>query len=223
MFRRVIDLVPENDAGPRLLGALYTAMGRYSEAAAVLEKAAAVRHDAGVCNNLALVYYFQKRYTDAANLIAKAIQLAPDDYLNWGTRADIYAAMPARADQVRATYLKAIELARREVEVNPRDGGVLSDLAVFHAKILDRKEALDEIGKSLELAPADKDVLQNSIIVYELTGSRERALNGVETAVKRGYPIENVERQPDLAQLRMDPEYRRLISQRFGSPGNTSN
>jgi tetratricopeptide (TPR) repeat protein len=221
MFRRVIDLVPENEAGPRLLGGLYTAMGRYSEAAAVLEKAAGRRPDAGICNNLAVVYYFQKRYADAANLIAKAIQLAPDDYLNWSTRADIYAAMPSRTDQARATYLKAIELARREFAVNPRDGGVLSDLAVFHAKILDREEALDEIGRSLEMAPDDKDVLQNSIIVYELTGSRERALQGVESAVKRGYPIEDVERQPALAQLRMDPAYQRLISQRFGSADNT--
>jgi tetratricopeptide (TPR) repeat protein len=223
MFRRVIDLVPGNDAGPRLLGGLYLAMGRYSEAAALLEKAASARPDAGVYDNLALVYYFQKRYADAANLMAKAIALGPDDYLNWSTLADIYAAMPATRDKARTTYLKAIQLARHELAVNPRDGGVLSDLAVYHAKTFYRKDALDEIEKSLQLAPDDKDVLQNSIIVYEMTGSRERALHAVEIAVKRGYPIEEVQRQPGLEKLREDPKYQRLISEGLGHPADTHN
>jgi tetratricopeptide (TPR) repeat protein/class 3 adenylate cyclase len=223
MFRRVIDLVPGNDAGPRLLGGLYLAMGRYTEAAKLLEKAVSARPSAGVYNNLALVYYFQKRYQDAANLMAKAIALRPDDYLNWSTLADIYSAMPAAGEKARTTYLKAIELARHELAVNPRDGGVLSDVAVYHAKTSNKKDALDEIEKSLQLAPDDKDVLQNSIIVYEMTGHRERALRAVGTAVKRGYPVEEVQRQPGLAELRKDPEYQRMISEGFGRPADAHN
>jgi len=211
MFRRILELSPDNYVGSRLLGSLYTAMNRYDEAATVLERALAISPNAANYNNLANVYYFQKRYKEAAALMGKALALTSNDYRYWSTLADIYSATPDTAEKARATYLKALALAEEELAVNPNDGEVLSDIAVYRARTSDRTRALADIERALQLAPSDKDVVQSAIMVYEFTGDRPRALQALEDALKKGYPVEEIRRQPGLAALRKDPGYRRLI------------
>jgi tetratricopeptide (TPR) repeat protein/class 3 adenylate cyclase len=214
VFRRILDLAPGNYTGSRLLGGLYLEMGRYNEAAKVLENAVSIRPTAPIYNNLANVYYFQKRYKEAAGLMDKAIALRPNDYLYWSNLADIYSATTASAGKARSTYEKTIELAQKALAVNPNDGEVLSDLAVCHAKTSDRTHALAEIERAQQLARANNNVLQNAIIVYEITGNRDQALRAIEDILKKGYPVEEIRRRPELADLRKDPKYKRLIPDR---------
>jgi tetratricopeptide (TPR) repeat protein len=212
IFRRILELSPDNYVWSRLLGSLYTAMDRYDEAAKVLETALAISPNAANYNNLANVYYFQKRYKEAAGLMAKALALTSNDYRYWSTLADIYSATPDTAQKARTTYLQALKLAQQELAVNPNDGEVLSDIAVYRARTSDKTGALADIERALQLAGNDKDVVQSAVMVYEITGDRDRALHALEGALKKGYPVEEIRRQPGLAALRKDPRYRRLIS-----------
>jgi serine/threonine-protein kinase len=44
-------------------------------------------------------------------------------------------------------------------------------------------------------------------LAYELLGERKLALEMIAKAVKLGYPVKNIETEPDLVNLRRDPAY----------------
>jgi hypothetical protein len=54
-------------------------------------------------------------------------------------------------------------------------------------------------------------VLFQSVLVYELTGQRKLALEALQDALRAGYSKQEVLREPELAKLRQDPHFQRLI------------
>ncbi len=61
-------------------------------------------------------------------------------------------------------------------------------------------------------ASADPDALYWAAVAYELAGDRERALNTLAAATRRGYSVAVIRATPDLNQLRKDPQYRSLLA-----------
>jgi serine/threonine-protein kinase len=49
-------------------------------------------------------------------------------------------------------------------------------------------------------------------VTYELAGRRDEALATLERALQRGYGIIEVRADPELARLRTDVRYHRLVS-----------
>ena len=57
--------------------------------------------------------------------------------------------------------------------------------------------------------------------VYELAGDRTRALDMIGRALRAGYPMNDVERDPEFLELRSDLRYYRLISAMVDRPPDT--
>ncbi len=72
-------------------------------------------------------------------------------------------------------------------------------------------EAEAHIGKARQLTPANRNVLWNAALVYELAGERDHALEALKAAIRAGQPLEEVRREPALKNLRKDPRYARLL------------
>ncbi|HEX8030233.1 MAG TPA: hypothetical protein VF491_17285, partial [Vicinamibacterales bacterium] len=54
-------------------------------------------------------------------------------------------------------------------------------------------------------------ILFRVTMVFELAGSRDRALAALERTVKAGYTIRDLSNEPEFTSLRADARYHRLI------------
>src|SRR5262249_9549952 len=102
--------------------------------------------------------------------------------------------------------------ARQETSVNPADSLIRANLAYLLAETGQRGEALAEITSTIQRAPTDMLVRFKSALVYELTGDRTSALQALEAAARGGHSIVEIRRHPDLARLREDPRYFRVLT-----------
>jgi tetratricopeptide (TPR) repeat protein len=211
MFQRVTELTPDNRWGYVNLGAAYYYLERLDEAAAMWRRTLEIRPDATAYSNLGTVTFFTGHYPESVSPFEKAVELEPQCYLCWGNLADAYR-WTGKQDRARATYARAIGLAERALEVNPRDKNTLGLLALYEAKSGSLVKARDLIGQALAIAPKDIDVLSQAVEVYTLAGEQQKALDCLKNAVQGGYPRFEIEANPELAGLRSDPQYREIMA-----------
>ena len=103
-------------------------------------------------------------------------------------------------------------MAREEISHNPRDARIRANFAQMLVETGRSNEALVEIATTLERAPKDVSVLFRSAVVKEFAGDRAGALQALEAALRGGYSGIDVRRHPDLARLREDPRYVRMMT-----------
>ncbi|MFQ6081841.1 MAG: protein kinase [Candidatus Aminicenantia bacterium] len=211
MFLKVTELTPDNIRGYNLLGAVYLQMGRIDLATAMLKKSLAIKPDAVTYSNLGTLYFYQRRYADATAMYEEAIKLGENRYTIWGNLADTYRYMPGYSEKEREAYQRAIQLAEKELEINPKDAHLHGNLAFYYAILGNHKNALTKISKARKLAPNDVWVLRKCVQVFELANQRDQALQALEEFIKRGGSIDEVHKDPDLSELRKDPLYQQLV------------
>jgi tetratricopeptide (TPR) repeat protein len=98
--------------------------------------------------------------------------------------------------------------------VNQRDPAVLSDLAAYDAELGRKDEARALLPRALAAAPDEPGVMFQAGVTYARLGDRRQALEWIGKALAHGYPRAEVERAPDLAELRSDPAFRQLQHER---------
>jgi tetratricopeptide (TPR) repeat protein len=214
-FVDVIRLTPDSAKAHSNLGVTYAKLGREADAAAEFQKSLTLGATSDGYNNLGFYYYWRGDYAQAAAQFQKATELAPRNSLFWGNLADAYRWDPALAAKAPDTYRRAIDLAQREITVNPRNGQLHSWVATWWAALGRPNEASLEIATAIGLSPGDGLVQFSAALVYEQAGQRDRALRALQAALQAGYPSGEFRKAPPLASLREDPRYRRLIN-----PGN---
>jgi serine/threonine-protein kinase len=208
LFKKVIELTPDNYNGYSNLGGLYIALDRYAEAESLLKKSVTVKPNFLAYSNLGTLYFEQGRYKEAVGMFEQALNLSADsNYVVVGNLADSYRWTPGLQQKAPAAYQRAIELAEQQLAVNPKNAAVLSSMAVFHAKLGETANALNESRRAREFAPEDTTVAFKAVVVLELNGRRPEAVAALEGLLKGGYPRTQVEREPELARLRRDPLY----------------
>jgi eukaryotic-like serine/threonine-protein kinase len=188
-------------------------LGRPDEAAAMWRRTLEIRPDALAHTNLGTVTFFTGHYAESVGSFEKAAELEPQNYLYWGNLADAYRWTPGKQDRAKATYARAIGLAERALEVNPRDTDALGLLAVCEAKSGGLEKARLLIGHALAIAPKDVNVMNEAVEVYTLAGEQPKALDCLKGAVQGGYPRFELEANPELASLRNDPRYREIMAE----------
>ena len=212
-FRSAIDLAPDEPVGYLNLGGTYLALGRYPEAIEVLKKGLAIQSNADSWTNLGAAYMYVGQWDNAAEAMKKATELSPNDHVLWRNLGDSYDQIPARRADARQAYAKALGTATASLKVNPKDPAVLSGIALYQAHLGNSQQAQEFISRALEVAPKDSDTLFTSALVYELIGQRDQALKAVQAAVKAGYSLDEVEKEPELRGLQSDPRYRQWVQE----------
>jgi tetratricopeptide (TPR) repeat protein/predicted Ser/Thr protein kinase len=222
MWQKVIELTPDNIRVYFNLGALYIKMGQTDRAIAMLTRSLEIKPNWLAASNLGTWYFFQGKYNLAMRMFEKAIELGVNNYTVWGNLADTYRYTSGYQEKSEEAYQKAIQLAQKELGINPKDGLVLSRLARYYAASGNIKKALVEISEARKFAPDNVEVLQVSIRVYELANQREQALQLLEEYIKRGGSMEEISRDPDLSELRKDQRYRQLVKKERASGSKSS-
>jgi tetratricopeptide (TPR) repeat protein len=209
-FLNGLQYAPDNARASSNLAALYALTDRYAAAEAELQRGLKLAPDVLTLNNLSFIYVFQGRFAEAVPPMERAVRLPGASSFHWGNLARVYR-WADRADRAKATYEMAIDLARREISVNPRDALIRANLARLLAETGHPVEALAEMSSTLERASTNMTVVFASALVHELVGNRAAALHALETAARGGHSVAEIRRHPDLARLREDPRYLKIL------------
>lgn len=186
-------------------------MGRRPDAIEALEKAVALKPTADTYSNLGTLYFFEKRYPEAVQTYEKAVEMGGHVAVTWGNLGDAYRYVPGLKEKAAGAYEKAIELTRIALGRNPRDGELHQTLARYLALVGRREEALDESQKAAEMAPENPYVIELDVQIHEVLDMRAEAFKALEKIARTGGSLEMIEDNPDLAGLRSDPRYAKLL------------
>jgi tetratricopeptide (TPR) repeat protein len=207
-FKRASELAPDNYKALNNLAAVLVQQGRFPEAERALRHSLEIRPNPIAYNNLASLYFTQERYAEAVPMMEQAVKMGQKSATLLGSLAHLYRVVPELQPKAARASADAIDVAQKQLAVNPRDSLARADLAWLYADLGDKPAAIREIVSALKETPEDGAVLFRSVLVYELTGDRKNALAAYDSLAKTGSHLAEVNRRPELKGLRTDPKFK---------------
>jgi len=212
MYEKAAQAAPENYIVHRNLAASYYSQGRYDEAASAMQRSLEMRPTGSVYSNLGTLHFFHGRYREAARMFEKAAEMDPAKHLYWGNLGDAYRWVAGMGEKSKDAYRRAIQVAGEDLEKTPQDFAIRSRMATYMAKSGQIKEGLEQVQKAAAAAGDNPAFFYRLAVVKELAGDRTGSLLALEEALKGGYSLEEVKRDPELVNLRRDVRFNRLAS-----------
>jgi serine/threonine protein kinase/Flp pilus assembly protein TadD len=206
-FRNTIARAPDNVQAYVNLGAVMSDMGRDAEAEQALMASLRIAETDGALNSMGAIRAYQKRDGEAVELYRRAIALNASNKIYFLNLGDSCRRL-GRAADAAAAYRSAMGLALNELKQNPSNGYIRAFVGYFAARLGDRARAEDEIGQALQLSPADGKVMRRAAITFEALGMTDRALDVLANATPE--LLQELGRQPDLAELQRNPRFIQL-------------
>jgi serine/threonine-protein kinase len=206
-LRTAVQLAPNNDRNRRNLGSLYLLLGKQKEGEAELRASLALKPSAPAYSNLGAQEFFHGNFGEAARLFEEATKLDPNDAISWGQLGEACLELPARRSEAAGHLKKAIQLAERQLEINPRQAQLVSSVAVYQAKLGQNGVALERVRTAMDLAPQDGRVMIKAARVFEIAKRRSDAVEMLRKAVALGLPLWEIEGNRELETVRKDPKF----------------
>jgi serine/threonine-protein kinase len=192
-------LTPDNEVLYRNLAGVALRQGEFRQASDMLSKALRFEPNQSTYNTLAIAYYYQRRYEEAASALKSAIDLDPNHYLSWGNLGTVLRHIPDGSEQAKDDFRQAIALANKALLVTKSDNNTHANLAEYWAKLGERDKALAEIA---QIAPTARGPFVDRIILaYELTGNRSLALAALDSIGAHDPILTLIKNDPDLENL----------------------
>lgn len=207
-FRKVIELTPDSGIGYDNLANTYLSKGSLVEAREAFAQSPS--RSRWTYENLGLVNYFLGEFRAAAENHERALELAPDNFIEWGNLGDAYRFMPERGQDAREAYRRAIELCEQALTVNPDDlraQARLSTYYVFTGRV--------DKAESLLLRLAEEGELPGTVHFFVARtkmqlGDLKAAYGHLRAAIDRGWSKPLVLRAPDLVRHAGDERFARI-------------
>jgi tetratricopeptide (TPR) repeat protein len=116
-------------------------------------------------------------------------------------------------EQAKATYDRAIALAFKALNVNPRSAITMGSLALYYAKKGDMGQATAWIQRARGLDRSSVELIQTSAEIHALSGKSKDAIADLKKGLQHGLTTNSIESDPELDSLRKRPDYQALMSQ----------
>ena len=214
-FRKVIELEPGNSVGYDNLAAADMRMEKWDDSIANFQKSLQIHPYYSTYSNLGTAYFFLQRYGEAVQMFERAVAMNSNDFMMMGNLADGYRWAGRRQESL-VTYDKAIALAYKQLQVNPRDAEAMGYLGQYFAKKGDPQRGLDFIRRARSIAPGDVSLVYFQAMVNCIAGKRNEALEALHQALRQGYPREEAQRDPELKDLRSLPQFAAIMHESGG-------
>ncbi|MGO9338193.1 MAG: protein kinase domain-containing protein [Terracidiphilus sp.] len=206
-YRKAVELTPDNATALLDLGLAFLQLGRYDDALSNLQKSADIQPGFFAYSSLSEVLTAQGKFSDAVEMSKKARDLNPTNYVAWGNLASAYLWSPGGHDQAMDAYQKAIELGEVARKETPADAQLLENLGGYYAETGRPDRSLPLLRQAIALAPNNPSVLFGAGDGYEVMHHRDEAIHLIARSLALGYHADQLERSPELASLRADPNF----------------
>jgi len=212
-FRKVIELTPDNAIAHATLGGMMQLLHRNDEAENTLKRSLELQPSYTAYTNLGALYYRQKRWAESAAMTRKALEINSHDYSAWANLGMAYEWLNQQKESDDAYRQELVQL-EEIAKVSADDAEIQAQLALLYSRLKLREKAIPRIAAALARAPEDPSVLTDAATCYEYLGERNRALKFIEQALAKGLTVAQLEINPGLRNLILDPKFRRMLSNR---------
>jgi serine/threonine protein kinase/thioredoxin-like negative regulator of GroEL len=198
------------------LAQTYLELGRRDDARTALNESLRRAETEDAYLTLGDMDFEDGRYNNALADYGHADRLKPGNHLTQRNMGDCYT-MLGNAQKAKECYARAAQLLSAALETNPKDGFGWANLAFYHAKIGDPKDA----GTDMENAASHgaTDVASRFMIVQALDvlGRRKEALDLLLWCMDKGLSPAEVDLAVDLKDLRSTEAYRSKLKNLKGN------
>jgi len=212
-FEEVVRLTPDNARAWRNLAVALFHLERYEDALEACRRSVEVRPEARSLSTLGTILFYLGRYSESAVAFERGLALQPADPHMWGNLGCAASFMPGHEHRSRDALQRAVALAREKLTHNPSDARYWSLVGGWLANLEQHGEAAEAIQRSLDLEPANPEFMAHACAVSHQAGDRARALHWLRAALTHGYPKSAFERDPYLSELKVDPEFTRIVEE----------
>lgn len=190
------------------LGGLYADMGRYPDAERMLRRSLELEESSAALTNLGAVLNYQGRDREALTFYRQALARGQPNFVLLVNVGDS-CRRAGLASEATDAYRQGLELADREVMINPSNGYARAFVAYFAARLRQGATARRELEQALHFAPEDGKVIRRAVLTFETLGERRKTLALLQKAPPA--VLHELSRQPDLQSLRQDPAFQHLV------------
>lgn len=213
-FRKAISLSPDS---PRIYAQLSYSLylqNRTEEAVDVVQQGLKVNETALLYSNLGTYLFFQGQYDMASSAFEKTLEFSGDthDYIYWANLADAYRWSQSKSAEAPTAYRRALQLLQVDLDRYPDDVNLKSRAAMFNAKLGNLDKAKFYMNSFDLTADSPPIQLYRAVVTCEIMSEREKALKHLDAAITSGYPMIEILNDPELARLRQDSDYHRLLA-----------
>jgi len=213
--QKMLTLDPELPEGYSARAKIAWSQRKYPEAIDFARKAIERKADAeGAYWTLGQALYATDHYQEAADLAEKAKASSGDDYNMYVPF--VYALEKVgRHEDARKLRQHWTGVVKQQLKLVPDDTRARGMLANNYAILGDRDAAIREVEIALAMRPSDSTILYNSACIYGIFKEKAKALELLHRAKETGFPnLDWAVRDPDLACLYDDPEFKQLVAQK---------
>jgi serine/threonine-protein kinase len=214
-FKKVIELRPRNVKGYNNVGGTYFLLGKIDSSKIALNKSIEIEPNLNGYYQLGVYYFYQKQYSEAAEMFLAATEFSGEDYPLWGNLANSYFWSGEKEKAIKY-YKMAIKFCEPLLEVNPKNTYVIADLAGYNVAVGNKNEAIKLLNKAIRYGNLEPSAMFTIGAIFETLGDREKALEWIKNAVNSGYSLSEIELSPDLIELRKDERYINFVASKSG-------
>ncbi|HIG42556.1 MAG TPA: toll/interleukin-1 receptor domain-containing protein [Gammaproteobacteria bacterium] len=185
-FQTASTLAPDEGGILNNIGSAYFMLGDYKQAVVIWRQAAELDPGiAGIYGNLGTSYFYQREFEAAAEMYQKGHAIAPDNYIYPGLIGESYYVSQLR--DYAPHFRQAIELALRQLGIDPNDYITVANVAAYYAALGDRENAQIFIDRAMSTASNDMDVVYYVTISYARLGDIKTANQTLNNLITLGY------------------------------------
>jgi serine/threonine protein kinase/Tfp pilus assembly protein PilF len=206
-YQRSAGLAPENRSAYYNLGIVDMRLNKLEDARMNITRALQIEPDADTYQELAWLLLAEGKYADAVAQDQKAVNLEPNSYNAWANLGVATLQLPDGAQKAIDPYRKAAELAEAVRKQQPKDAELLASLSYYYLRSGNRDRSSTLLRQALALSPDNPKIDYIAGEIYEVMGDRANAIDYIARSIGPGYSRAEIDRDPDLVNLRKDPAF----------------
>jgi len=209
--QEALALAPGLSESHSSLGFILSLEKRYDEATIEFEKAITLNP-----NNFDAYHYAARsnfargQIQESAAMFRKASEVRREDFQSKLLLGQCLRIL--EEENTNEIFAEGIELARRQLKLDPTDKRALSLAAGSLYDIGQKQEAFQWINKALDLYPENTGVLVNAAGVFAKDHQVQKAIALLEKVLGKGFGKRDwIEHDPDYDAIRNEPRFKALL------------
>lgn len=218
-YTMVTRLAPDIAAAFSGAGAAHWMLGEVDQARAAWDRSLALKPSRQAFTNLGLRYYYAGRFSDAAEMQRRALELAPEDHRVWGRLAESLRFVAEGETESLAAYRRAAELAAGALQIDAGDWSTRGLLGLYQVFGGQRELGIRQVDQAVVDSSGSAEALYYLALARVHLGDREGGLDALERAVEVDPQYQQfVRNDPDLAVLADSPRFAALAGEARSEP-----